>query len=102
MPNTYNTDLERETLFKELLDGNRVTLICGPHQYIGDGPPSQLKCKDCWYIYFYLMYAKTPPHKRAESLDQWEKAIRDNCQQEDEGTFDFQPYDHPRVIIEEE
>jgi len=102
MSQLYKTQLEKEVLLDEVTDRNKVLLICETHQYIADGPPVVADCKDCWMAYYTKLYAQTPPNKREESLDLWEEALRNACQLEDEGKFDFKPLDRPIIKIEKD
>lgn len=102
MSQLYKTQFEKEALLSEVTDPNKVVLICERHHYIADGPPVVTNCKDCWMVYYTKLYAQTPPSKREESLDLWEKTVRDACQMEDAGTFDFKVFDRPIIKTERE
>ena len=102
MSQLYKTQLEKDLMLSEVSDRTRVTLVCERHHYIAEGPPAETACADCWMVYYMKLYAQTPPSKRSESFGEWEKGIRDACQMEDEGTFDFVVFDRPIIKMEKE
>lgn len=57
-------------------------------------------CSKCIFVDFVFMFAKTPPEKRAEQLDQFEALIHGMCELENEGKLDVHIYPHPEVLIE--
>jgi hypothetical protein len=88
-------------LLAEVLDPNKVTLVCEIHNYVaGSGARRNLGCKKCIMVDYIYMIAKTPPEKRAETLDRFEALVKAMCELEDEGQLDVQIYDRPQIEIE--
>ena len=90
---------EREQLLAEVLDPNRIILICERHFYIGDGPPTA-GCSGCWSVYFTQLLAKTPPHLRDEQLDQLEALVNHMVESEEKGEAPISLYKYPKVEVE--
>lgn len=82
------------------LDGT-VLLKCDVHNFFPGHPNSEAKmgCPDCAYAELFHQVATTPPHKRAELVDQMERAIHHLCEDLDRGET-FQIFDHPEISYE--
>jgi hypothetical protein len=104
------TQEEQKLLLHEVLDKNRVHLVCSqypngkPHElYMGSAtPPPPRGCANCWKAYWWYMIASTPPHLREARLAAAEKAVRDAVQWAEAGNFDFVPFDRPEITIEKD
>lgn len=74
------------------IGGDKVTLLCPRHNYAASKiPPKSSGCAECWRAYFWYDYATTPPHMRAERLDELEAVIHHAAEYERNGKFDFEP-----------
>lgn len=90
------------SLVSEILDPQKVTLVCGKHNHVAGGVRRHTGCSRCIMVDFVAMFAKTPPEKRQEALDQFEALVHAMCEADDEGTFDINIYKHPTVVIEKD
>ena len=97
------TTQEVEKVLGEVLDKNKIQLICELHHYLGSStPPQPIGCKHCWEAYYWHMIASTPPHLRAERLDQLSKSVQDACRMADRGEFDFEPFARPEITVQKD
>lgn len=88
-------------LLNEVLDPNKVTLVCEVHNYVaGSGVRRNMGCKKCIMVDYIYMFAKTPPEKRAEALDKFEGLVRAMCELEEKGELKVNIYDKPEIQIE--
>jgi hypothetical protein len=95
------TDGQKKQLLNDVLDPERIVLICDKHFYYGNGAPTQ-GCSGCWSVYFTHVIANTPPHKRDERLDQLEALVNHLAEAADKGEFDISLYKYPKVTVEHE
>jgi hypothetical protein len=79
------TKPEVDKLLAEIFDPNKVTLICGKHQYAAGGkvPPTP-ECRECAQAFFTWVAAKIPPHKRAAELEKLLEFAHTLVEHEDE------------------
>jgi hypothetical protein len=92
-------DLKKKAILSEVLDSEKVQLVCGTHNYVAQlGPPPPRGCADCWKVYFLHQVAQAPPEKRDEVIDELERTI--HALVEGAEDFDFKPFARP--IIETE
>ena len=93
------TAKELENYAAEVLDPNKVILTCERHNFRPDLRNQLPKpgCEGCAKAYFIYEFASTPPHRREELIEKWERAIKDACALEDRGKFDFRVH---RPVIE--
>lgn len=101
------SEAAKRAIAAEVLDPNKVTLICGLHNYTPIGssgmpvPPATHGCKNCWQAYYTTTLAQTPPHLREQRLEEWEKTVRDAVQYVESGKeWDFVPYARPHIKVE--
>lgn len=94
---------EQAALLDEVLDKDKVQLLCGEHSYVASQtPPQPSGCKNCWEAYYWYMIASTPPHLRQQRLGELERAVRNANQMYERGEFDFQPLDHAIISTEKD
>lgn len=101
------SEAAKRVIAAEVLDPNKVALVCGIHNYTPIGsngmpiPPATQGCKNCWQAYFTASLAQTPPHLREQRLGEWEKTIKDAVQYIESGKeWDFVPYTRPHIEVE--
>lgn len=71
------TDKEIEVLLSELVDTQRVQLVCSKHHYVAGGnKPATPGCKECMQCFWMYVIAKTPPHKRQEKVERLIEIVR--------------------------
>lgn len=91
---------EMEQLFTDVMDPNKVQVVCKPHMYIGkEAPPTVRGCKNCWQAWWMYLIATTPAHLRQERLESAYAMLRHANESYERGEFDFEPLD--RAIIEQ-
>lgn len=87
----------------QVLDPNKITLICGKHKYTaGDTAHRGVMCADCNRVDFITMFARMDPKIRAEKLDEFEGIVHAMCELEDEGKLDINIYQRPIITFEKE
>lgn len=93
---------EKEAWAGEVFDDKKVLLHCGLHSYVGsDTPPKPRGCKECWQAYWWFKIARTPPHLRAQRIEEAIKMVRDANQAIEQGTWDFHVDErYPHATIE--
>jgi len=96
---------------EDILDPQKVQVYCADHGYhgphkISSGSSMKLQgmpargCPKCWFVFFLMDIARTPPTERQARLDELEEVVRKCCEMADKGEFDFTPFDHPRIQID--
>ena len=95
------SDSERAAWVAELTDPNKVLVYCEQHNYAGSGkrPPTS-GCASCWNVFYTVLLAETPPHKRAESLAKLHEIVSKMATLIERGQWHFQPYRHAKITIE--
>lgn len=98
---TSYTPRQAEDLLSEVMDKEKLTLFCGKHTYIASSiPPTAQGCKSCWECYYWYMIASTPPHLRAERLNQIEEMVAHAVEVVEKHEFDVKLYDRPVIHTE--
>lgn len=103
-------DADVAKLLSELMDADKIQLICsqfpdGRHHtpYVAKGaPPPPRGCVNCWKAYWWHVAATTPPHLRAERLEQAYRAVYDANKLFERGEWDLELADHAEVTIEKD
>lgn len=90
-------------LVANLMDGDRVVLICDIHHYTpgGENLPGE-GCQKCIMCYYVWMFANTPKEKQREDFERFEGLIHAMCELDDEGKFDISLRRHPILTIEKD
>lgn len=96
----YTPEEIRGILKERPLDNERVQLVCGRHGYLAKDIPPKPGCVDCWKVWYWKMFADTPPHLRMERLEQLERLLRQACSEASQGRFDVELFAHPEFTIE--
>lgn len=91
------TEKDKQALAEEVLDPNRIILVCERHNYQGPPKPPVFECKDCVQVYMVSLYANTPPHERKEQLENLERFIRDSVQADEKNQFDITLSSYPTI-----
>ena len=88
----------------EVLNPQKVLLHCGTHSYVAsDTPPRPNGCKNCWEAYWWFKIASTPPHLRAERLEQALRMVRNAVQAVEKGDWDFKLDEgYPEATVEKD
>lgn len=95
---------EREKLLSEVLDKDKVTLVCGIHKRgYGDKRPPVFRCKQCMMVEFLGLLVNTPEEKRLELVDAIEHMVGELVQADKEGRIDrHKLFSHPKITIQRE
>lgn len=104
MSSTYSRK-EQEQLIADVMDPERVVLMCSKHGFVADGHAGSVPtpgCKDCHQAHWTHIIGKVPPHKRREVVENMIEVAMDLIQAVKEGKAVPQFYRHPRVTIEKD
>jgi hypothetical protein len=94
------TAAQKEAYAKEVLDKEKIQLVCAKHNYLGSNKvPQPRGCKDCWMAYYWYMIATTPPELRRQRVEEAYQALKKGVDSWEKGKWDFEPFD--RVILED-
>ncbi len=94
---------ETRAFLAEVMDNKRVLLSCEKHSYVAsETPPEPRGCKDCAQAYWWHKIASTPPHLRAERLQEALRVVRAAVESFEKGEFDFIVDEHPIISIEKD
>jgi hypothetical protein len=92
----------KSQLLEEVLDPQKVTLLCGDHNYVsGSVVPPTAGCSKCWLVYFVTEVGKTPPDKRHDKVEMLEQMVRHMIESEKTGD-NMKLFEHPEVKVERE
>lgn len=90
-----------EQILKDAFSQERVTLICGKHNYAGGKHQKpRFGCKDCAQVQLMYIMAQYKGDKM-ELLDMLEETIREACELVDKGQFDYQQT-KPEITIDKD
>ncbi len=98
----YTPEEIRAILRERPLDNPRVQLVCRRHGYLAKDVPPKPGCVDCWKVWYWYMFANTPPHLRLERLEQLEKLLRAANADAAAGKFDVELFAHPEFHVEKD
>src|SRR5256885_311908 len=95
------SDKERKEVLAELFDKDKVTLVCGIHNYVyGTKKPPVFKCPRCMMVTFLGLLANTPPSKRLETLEMLEYSTHKLVEANKRGELDaMKLLKHPKVFV---
>ena len=95
---------EREKLLGDVMDKDKVTLVCGIHKRAyGDKRPPVFKCKQCQMVELLGLFANTPKERHLELLEAIEHMTAELIQAEREGRIDVAKLlKHPKISITRE
>jgi hypothetical protein len=89
---------QMESILADVMDTNRVQLVCGTHNYIAqEKPPTSTGCKQCWQAWWTHKIATTPAHLREERLEAATVMLRHANEAYERGEFDLSLFDHAEV-----
>lgn len=93
------SESEKRKLLAEIQDPEKLTLVCGKHNYVPDLLKAPLlQCENCWQAYLYLLVGSMPPHVREEFLE----ALVEFSHKTVENPFGYVPFDKPEIEIVKE
>lgn len=94
---------EMQRLFTDIMDPDKVQLVCGRHNYIAsEKPPQPNGCKNCWEVWWWRKIATTPAGERLERLEQAMSMVRHANESFERGEFDFEPLDRAVATYEKD
>lgn len=103
IPKGKYSEKEKSDILRDVTDPQKITLVCGKHNYIGaELPPPPIGCVDCQKAHIMYKIGQTPPHLRQERLEAWYRAVYDAVKMYERGEFDFEPFEHAMVKMEKE
>jgi hypothetical protein len=92
------TEAQVRQLYADIMDTNKVQLVCGKHNYLAsEKPPTSVGCKNCWEAWWWHKIATTPAHLRAERIEQATAMLRHANEAYERGEFDFEPLARPEI-----
>ena len=97
---------DKEKLLSEVMDPEKVVLVCGEHRYTYNprsNRPPVWNCPQCWKVQFIGLLANTPPNKRDEVLEMLEYSVHKLVEAAEKGQIDkIKLYKHPKVTVTRE
>jgi len=67
-------------------------LYCAKHFYTPSRVSNPTKgCSDCWRVFYWTLYAKTPPDDREDFVEGMDMVVHKMLEHERTGTWDFKP-----------
>ena len=92
---------EKAEVLAEALDKDKVTLVCGIHNYVyGSKKPPVFKCARCMMVTFMGLLANTPASKRQETLEMLEYSTHKLVEADKRGELDaVKLRKHPKVYV---
>lgn len=91
---------ELEAYLSEVLDSERVHISCGKHNYVpGRFQKPRSGCAMCVKALFLTQFAKCPPHRREQFMENLEAMVTGMVEAVHDGTFDIK-LTPPEIKIE--
>lgn len=95
------TEQQEERILNEVLDPNKIMLVCSTHMYTPGGKSSPAPgCPNCVKAMFIYQLAHTSPEMRQLKLDALESIVNHMVEDEAKGVKLPKFYAHPQVHVE--
>jgi len=95
------SDAEKEQILRDIGDPKRVLVFCQKHMYFGEPETAPAAgCKGCWLVYYTILIGRTPPHLRAQRIEELRSLISHMNEEVEKGNFDIDLFNQPVVTVD--